>query len=87
MHANSKHSFQAKITAGIWSDKETCWPKKNGKYLKDYGKLLLHVLEIEGFLVDPAHHCKCIGALERSYSNWPRKKEKSYHLIRLTAHG
>jgi len=59
--ANCRHSFQDKIDAGIWINKTTCWPKKNGSYLKDYGKLPLHVPEIEGFLADPAHRCKCFG--------------------------
>jgi len=77
--ANIKHSFQAKITAEIWSDKETCWPKKNGKYLKDYGKLLLDVPEIEGYLQTLL---TAPSALGRTYSNLPRKKENSYHLIR-----
>jgi len=61
MHANCKHSFQVKITAEIWSDKASCWPKKNGSYLKDHGKLLLHVPEIKQFLADPTHCCKCFG--------------------------
>ncbi len=59
--ANCQHSYQDKIDAGIWADKETCWPKKNGSYLKDYGKLPLHVPEIKCYLADPAHQCKCFG--------------------------
>jgi len=59
--ANCRHSFKAKIVEKIWHDKETCWPRKNGKYLLDHGKLPLHVPEIERFLADPAHRCKCVG--------------------------
>jgi len=59
--ANCRHSYQDKIDAGVWDDKKTCWPKKNRSYLKDYGKLPLHVPEIEHYLADPAHRCKCFG--------------------------
>jgi len=59
--ANCWHSFQDKIDAGIWANKTTCWPKKNGSYLKDYGKLPLYVPEIKGFLTNPMHCHKCFG--------------------------
>jgi len=59
--ANTRHSFKAKVDAKVWENKETCWPRRNGNYLIDYGKLPLRVPEVEHYLADPMHRCKSFG--------------------------
>jgi len=61
IQANLWHSFNALLKAGIWNNKKTQWPRMNGKYVDDHGKLPLHVPVITNFLADPAHCCKSVG--------------------------
>jgi len=58
IQANLRHSFNALIKEGIWNNKKMQWPKRNGSYVLDHGKLPLHMPAISNFLSDPAHQCK-----------------------------
>lgn len=75
-----------KVAKGIWKPKrhkETEWPRDDkGKFLKDRGKLPLHVDVIEKKLADPIHRRKCFG--KALYKESKKKKQSGGLNIKKT---